>query len=70
MHKQTERQHFHAETTSAKLYIYIGVRSRDLFIDKAHTALGMLPVFLPCMHGIITFLGLKITVSNMESTPS
>ena len=25
----------------AKLYIYIGVGSRDLFIDKAHTALDI-----------------------------
>ena len=35
--------------TSAKLYIYIGVGSRDLFIDEAHTALGIFPVFFPCM---------------------
>ena len=27
--------------TSAKLYIYIGVGSRDLFIDGAHTALDI-----------------------------
>ena len=47
-HKQ-KRQHFHAKTTSAKLYIYIGVGSRDLFIDEAHTALGIFPVFFPCM---------------------
>ena len=44
-----KRQHFHAKTTSAKLYSYIGVGSRDLFSDKAHTALGMFPVFFPCM---------------------
>ena len=36
-------------TTSAKLYIYIGVGSRDLFIDEAHMALGIFPVFFPCM---------------------
>ena len=47
-HKQ-KRRHFHAKTTSAKLYIYIRVRSRDLFIDEAHTALGIFPVFFPCM---------------------
>ena len=44
-----KRQHFHAKTTSAKLYIYIGVGSRDLFIDEAHTVLGIFPVFFPCM---------------------
>ena len=35
--------------TSAKLYIYIGVGSRDLFIDEAHMALGIFPVFFLCM---------------------
>ena len=44
-----KRQHFYAKMTSAKLYIYIGVGSRDLFIDETHTALGILPVFFPCM---------------------
>ena len=39
MNKQ-KRRHFHAKTTSAKLYFYIGVGSRALFIDKAHTVLG------------------------------
>ena len=39
----------HEKTTSAKLYIYIGVGSRDLFIDEAHTALGIFLVFFPCM---------------------
>ena len=34
--KQTEKLTFFAKTTSAKLYIYIGVGSRDLFIDEAH----------------------------------
>ena len=46
---QTEKTTFHAKTTSAKLYIYIGEGSRDLFIDKAHTELGTFPVFFPCM---------------------
>ena len=41
-HKQ-KRRHFHAKTTSAKLYYYIGVRSRDLFIDEAHTVLDIFP---------------------------
>ena len=44
-----KRRHFHAKTTSAKLYIHIGVGSRDLFIDEAHKALGIFPVFFPCM---------------------
>ena len=38
-----KRRHFHAKTTSAKLYYYIGVRSRDLFIDEAHTVLDIFP---------------------------
>ena len=41
-HKQ-KRRHFHAKTTSAKLYYYIGVRPRDLFIDEAHTVLHIFP---------------------------
>ena len=49
MHEQTEKTTFSSKTTSAKLYIYIVVGSRDLFIDKAHTALGIFPVFFPCM---------------------
>ena len=39
-HKQ-KRRHFHAKTTSAKIYIYNGVGARDLYIDKAHTALDI-----------------------------
>ena len=39
---QTEKMTFHAKTTSAKLYIYIGVGVSDLYIDKAHTALDIL----------------------------
>ena len=35
--------------TSAKLYTYISVGSRDLFIGEAHTALGIFPLFFPCM---------------------
>ena len=48
MNKQ-KRQHFHAKMNSAKLYIHSGVGSRNLFIDEAHTALGMgiFPVFSP-----------------------
>ena len=41
MHEQIERQHFHAKTTSAKLYIYNGVGARDLYIDETHTALDI-----------------------------
>ena len=41
--------YFHAKTTSAKLNIYIGEGSRDLFIDKAHTVLGIFQVFFPYM---------------------
>ena len=49
-HRQKKR-HFHAKTTSAKLYIYIGVGPRDLFIDIAHMALDQFrfAVFFPCM---------------------
>ena len=47
MHEQTE--------TFAKLYIYIGVGSRDLFIDEAHTAVGIFPVFFPCMLPTLLF---------------
>ena len=36
-----KRRHFYAKTTSVKLYIYIGVGARDLYIDKAHTALDI-----------------------------
>ena len=36
-----KRRHFYAKTTSAKLYIYIEVRARDLYIDEAHTALDI-----------------------------
>ena len=34
-------QHSHANTSSAKLYIYIGVRAKDMYIDEAHTALDI-----------------------------
>ena len=36
-----KRRHFHAKTTIAKLYIYIGVEAKDLYIDKAHTVLDI-----------------------------
>ena len=39
-HKQ-KRRHFHAKTTSAKLYIYNGVGARDLYIGEADTALDI-----------------------------
>ena len=35
MHAKTEK------TTIAKLYIYIGVKPGDLYIDEAHTALDI-----------------------------
>ena len=40
VHKQ-KKKHFHAKMTSAKLYIYIGVWARDLYIDEARMALDM-----------------------------
>ena len=40
---------FSCKDDLCKTYIYFGVGSRDLFIDKAHTALGIFPVFFPCM---------------------
>ena len=49
MCEQTEKRHSYAKTTNAKLYIYIGVGSRDLFIDEAHMTLGIFPVSFPCM---------------------
>ena len=42
-----KRRHFHAKTTSPNVYINIGVGSRDLIIDEAHTALGIFLVFFP-----------------------
>ena len=36
-----KRRHFYAKTTNAKLYIYIGVGARDLYINEAHTALDI-----------------------------
>ena len=47
MHEQTEKTTFSCKDTSAKLYIYIGVGSRDLFIDEAHMVLGIFLVFFP-----------------------
>ena len=44
---RTNRKDNIFKTTSAKLYIYIGVGSRDLFIDEAHTALGIPQYFFP-----------------------
>ena len=36
-----KKRHLYAKTTNAKLYIYIGVGARDLYIDEAHTALDI-----------------------------
>ena len=36
-----KRRHFHAKTTIAKLYIYVGVEARDLYIDEGHMALDI-----------------------------
>ena len=47
MRAQREKTTFHAKMTSSKLSIYIGVGSRDLFIDEAHVALGIFPFFFP-----------------------
>ena len=51
MREQTEKTTFYAKTTSAKLYIYIGLGARDMFIDEAHMALDIFrfAVFFPCM---------------------
>ena len=48
-HASTNRKD--AKTTSTKLYIYIGVGSRDFFIDEAHMALDIfrIAVFFPCL---------------------
>ena len=35
----------YAKTTSAKLYIYIGVGARDLYIDEAHTAVDIFRIW-------------------------
>ena len=34
-----KRQHYNAKTTNVKLYIYIGVGTRDMYIDEEHMAL-------------------------------
>ena len=39
-HEQ-KRRHFHAKMTSAKLYIYIGLGARDMYIHEADTALDI-----------------------------
>ena len=39
--QKQKRRHFHTKTTSAKLYMYIGVGPRDLYIDEAHMALDI-----------------------------
>ena len=42
MHAQTEKTTFSYKDGNVKLYIYIGVWARDLYIDEAHTALDIL----------------------------
>lgn len=51
MRAQTEKTTFLYKTTSAKLNLYIGVGSTDLFIDKAHMTpdIFRFAVFFPCM---------------------
>ena len=62
-HKQ-KRRHFHAKTTSAKLYYYIGVRSMDLFIDEAHTVLDIFPAC--CLVRFAAFFMCKTYMSNFH----
>ena len=38
---QTEKTIFSCKDDYAKLYIYMGVGARDLYIDEAHTALDI-----------------------------
>ena len=61
-HKQ-KRRHFHAKTTSAKLYYYIGVSWRDLFIDEAHTMLDIFPAC--CLVRFAAFLRNKKDKNNL-----
>ena len=49
--------------TSAKLYIYIGVGSRDLFIDEAHTELGIFLVF--SLHAAYSALRLFLIMNEL-----
>ena len=46
-HKQ-KRRHFHAKTTGAKLYIYIGVGAMDLYIDEPNIMFGYFFGFKIC----------------------
>ena len=57
--------------TSAKFYIYIGVGSRDLFIDEAHTALGIFPEFFPacCLLRFAAFFLYKLRVDGVGIGP-
>ena len=57
MRVQTERRHFHAKMTIAKLYIHIGVGARNLYIDEAHTALDILYSALRHFYVIILDIG-------------
>ena len=66
MHKE-KRRHFHAKTTSAKLNIYIEVGSRDLFIDKAHTVLDILPAC--CLVCFAAFFNLRRFLARPMHVP-
>ena len=67
-----KRRVFHAKMTSAKLYIYIGVGSRDLFINEAHMALGIFPVFFPacCLVRFAAFYYLLSINSLVDMPPN
>ena len=59
------RRHFHAKTTSAKLSYFIGVRSRDLFIDEAHTVLDIF--YACCLVRFAAFLLLWTSISDLPT---
>ena len=64
MREQTEKM------ISAKLYIYIGVGSRHLFLDKAHTALDIFrfALFLFLILGFVSYFKTKpFTLYNFHS---
>ena len=49
MPEQIEKTTFSCKDDKCKTLHLYWSGSRDLFIDEAHTALGILPVFFPCM---------------------
>ena len=59
-HKQ-KRRHFHAKTTSAKLYIHNGVGERDFYIDEAHTELDIFR--------FVAFLSYRRNKNEVEKVP-